>query len=98
MFVSQASIDNGSVNSYGLAKRIEVVKNCRNISKHDLKFNGATPSMVVDPETFVSLPAFYPGLIAEAAEGELKHANSIGHRKYLRTRSYAKACQQRGYH
>lgn len=61
MFVSQASINNGSVESYGLAKRIEAVKNCRNISKHDLKFNGATPIMKVDPETFVSLPLFRRG-------------------------------------
>jgi urease len=56
LFVSQASISNGAIDSYNVRKRVEAVKNCRRITKHDMKFNGATPRMTVDPETFVSLP------------------------------------------
>lgn len=55
MFVSKASIaDGGDVHSYKLRKQIEVVKNCRTVSKHSLKFNSATPKVEVDPETLVS--------------------------------------------
>jgi hypothetical protein len=53
-FVSQASLDNGIVKSYGLRKRVEAVKNCRKISKSDMKFNDAMPKMKVDPERYVS--------------------------------------------
>ncbi|KAK3899455.1 hypothetical protein C8A05DRAFT_36934, partial [Staphylotrichum tortipilum] len=52
-FVSQSSIDNGAVASYGLGKRIVPVKNCRTIGKKDLKFNGVMPRMRVDPESYV---------------------------------------------
>jgi urease len=55
-FVSQASIDSGVVKSYGLRKRVEPVKNCRNISKKDMKLNDAMPKMKVDPERYVSVP------------------------------------------
>jgi urease len=51
-FVSQASIDNGNIASYGLKKRVEAVKNCRNIGKQDMKFNDTRPKMKVDPETY----------------------------------------------
>ncbi|KAH7027402.1 urease [Microdochium trichocladiopsis] len=51
-FVSQASIDTGVVASYGLRKRVEPVKNCRNIGKRDMKFNDTMPKMRVDPETY----------------------------------------------
>ena len=54
MFVSQASIDNGVVQSYGLRKRVEAVKGCRTVSKKDMKFNDAMPKMKVDPESYVS--------------------------------------------
>ena len=53
LFVSQAGIISGAVESYGVRKRVEAVKNCRRLSKHDMKYNGATPQMSVDPETFV---------------------------------------------
>ncbi len=33
-------------------KRIEAVRNCRNIGKRDLKWNDALPTIVVDPETY----------------------------------------------
>ncbi|KAE8352926.1 hypothetical protein BDV28DRAFT_118062 [Aspergillus coremiiformis] len=52
MFVSQASIDAGIVQSYGIKKRIEAVKNCRNIGKLDMKYNDAMPKMRVDPESY----------------------------------------------
>lgn len=55
MFVSQASISReGDVPSYNLKKQIEVVKNCRSVLKHDLKYNNATPKVTVDLKTLVS--------------------------------------------
>jgi len=52
MFVSQASVDAGIVQSYGLKKRIEPVKNCRSVGKKDMKFNDTMPKMKVDPESY----------------------------------------------
>jgi urease len=52
LFVSQASISSGTVAKYGLRKRIEAVRNCRNISKRDMKYNDAMPKMKVDPERY----------------------------------------------
>lgn len=54
MFVSQASIDEGIVQTYGLRKRIEAVKGCRTVGKKDMKFNDVMPKMKVDPESYVS--------------------------------------------
>ncbi|GAT27415.1 urease Ure [Aspergillus luchuensis] len=51
-FVSQASLDAGVVQSYNLQKRVEAVKNCRNIGKADMKFNDIMPKMHVDPESY----------------------------------------------
>lgn len=53
LFVSQASIDSGNIASYGLKKRVEAVKGCRNIGKKDMKFNDAMPKMHVDPENYM---------------------------------------------
>ena len=50
-FVSHASLTS-TVPSYNLQKRIEAVRNCRRISKHDMKFNAVTPKMRVDPERY----------------------------------------------
>lgn len=47
-------MNSGSVKSYNLKKRIEVVKNCRAVKKNDMKYNGDMPEMKVDPETYVS--------------------------------------------
>ena len=59
LFVSKASVDNGNIKSYDLTKQIEPVKKCRTVTKHDMKFNNATPAMEVDPESFVCpFPAF----------------------------------------
>ncbi|KII89649.1 hypothetical protein PLICRDRAFT_39770 [Plicaturopsis crispa FD-325 SS-3] len=51
-FVSQISITSGTVASYGLSKRFEGVKNCRAVTKKDMKWNDATPKMTVDPESY----------------------------------------------
>jgi urease len=51
-FVSQASLDNGIVESYNLRKRVEAVKGCRKISKRDMRFNDLMPKMKVDPERY----------------------------------------------
>lgn len=52
LFVSKTSVDNGAIKSYNLSKQIEPVRNCRTVTKHDMKFNNATPAMEVDPESF----------------------------------------------
>lgn len=51
-FVSNVSLTSGVIESYGLAKRFEAVKNCRNVTKKDMKWNDATPKMSVDPESY----------------------------------------------
>lgn len=51
-FVSQACISEGVGKTYGLSKRLEGVKNCRNIGKKDMKLNTAAPEIKVDPETY----------------------------------------------
>lgn len=53
VFVSQASLDNGIVASYGLNKRAVAVKGCRTIGKKDMKLNDVVPNVKVDPETYV---------------------------------------------
>jgi urease len=60
MFVSQASIDHGIIQSYNLRKRVEPVKHCRDIGKKDMKYNDIMPKMKVDPERYVSFstPSF----------------------------------------
>ncbi|KAI1282666.1 hypothetical protein F5Y07DRAFT_350573 [Xylaria sp. FL0933] len=52
LFVSQASITNGTVATYGLKKRVEPVRGCRSVSKRDMAFNDAMPRMKVDPERY----------------------------------------------
>jgi len=52
VFVSQASVDNGSVASYGLHKQIVAVTGCRSVTKKEMKLNDATPKIEVDPETY----------------------------------------------
>jgi urease alpha subunit len=37
---------------YGLTKRIEAVRGCRQVGKKDLKWNNAMPQITVDPETY----------------------------------------------
>jgi urease alpha subunit len=52
-WVSKAGAE-GKVQEYGLKKRIEPVKDCRNVRKSDMKFNDKRPKMKVDPERYVS--------------------------------------------
>ncbi|EPQ54001.1 urease, partial [Gloeophyllum trabeum ATCC 11539] len=51
-FVSEISLTSGVIKSYGLSKRFEAVKNCRNVKKGDMKWNDAVPKMSVDPESY----------------------------------------------
>jgi urease subunit alpha len=49
-FVSQAAL--ARTEALGLAKKFLPVTNTRNIGKHSMILNGATPHMEVDPETY----------------------------------------------
>ena len=51
-FVSEISITSGTIESYGLSKRVEAVKNCKDLKKKDMKLNNSTPKMTVDPENY----------------------------------------------
>ncbi|MGV3756829.1 MAG: urease subunit alpha [Verrucomicrobiota bacterium] len=51
-FVSKLCHEQGIAAGYGLTKRIEAVKGCRDISKKSMKWNDATPKITVDPETY----------------------------------------------
>ena len=51
-FVSQESIDCGTIESYGLKKRVEAVCGCREVTKESMKLNDRTPTMTVDPEKY----------------------------------------------
>lgn len=51
-FVSQTAYERGIADELGLQKRIEPVKNCRNIGKKDMIRNDATPVIEVDPDTY----------------------------------------------
>lgn len=64
-FVSQVSLDSGTVQTYDLRKRIEPVRGCRSIGKRDMKLNDAMPIMKVDPETYVM------GAYVVEADGEI---------------------------
>jgi urease subunit alpha len=51
-FVSKLCQERSVAEGYGLTKRIEAVRGCREIGKKDLKWNDATPKITVDPETY----------------------------------------------
>ncbi|KAG6901125.1 Urease, partial [Termitomyces sp. Mi166 len=51
-FVSQASLNSGMIASYNLSKRFEAVRDCRSVTKKDMKWNNTTPKMTVDPESY----------------------------------------------
>ncbi|MGB5812511.1 MAG: urease subunit alpha [Polyangiales bacterium] len=51
-FVSQVALDNHVVDGFGLNSRLVPVKNCRDVSKTDMKLNDALPDLKVDPETY----------------------------------------------
>ncbi len=51
-FVSQASLDNASVQGLGLRKPLVAVKHTRCLEKKDMVYNDALPQVQVDPETY----------------------------------------------
>ena len=52
-FVSAAALANPEVAALGLHKPLVAVRGCRKVSKADMVLNDATPSIEVDPETYV---------------------------------------------
>ncbi|KAH8917337.1 urease [Atractiella rhizophila] len=52
VFVSQISLTSGTIESYNLKKKPSAVKNCRTVTKRDMKHNNHLPKMTVDPESF----------------------------------------------
>ncbi len=52
-FVSQASVDNGTIAKLGLGKGVSAVRGCRTVGKKDMVFNDSMGSIKVDPETYV---------------------------------------------
>jgi len=51
-FVSKISIENKTIEKYGLEKMIIPVENCRTIGKKDLIHNDKTPNIEVNPENY----------------------------------------------
>ncbi|QTF71640.1 urease subunit alpha [Arthrobacter woluwensis] len=51
-FLSQAAVDAGVAASLGLKKVVRPVRGIRNLRKQDLPFNGETPRLDVDPQTY----------------------------------------------
>jgi urease subunit alpha len=52
-FVSQASLELGSLSHLDLGKRLVAVRGTRTVRKQDLLWNDATPKIEVDPETYI---------------------------------------------
>ncbi|MEK3883859.1 urease subunit alpha [Paenibacillus sp. PL2-23] len=51
-FVSQVSLDKGTLEELGLTKRLLPVMNCRSVGKKDMVLNGETPHIEVHPSTY----------------------------------------------
>ncbi|WP_409369569.1 urease subunit alpha [Lysinibacillus sp. 38-6] len=51
-FLPSIAVEEGLPEKLGLKRMIGTVKNCRNISKADMKLNNATPKIDVNPETY----------------------------------------------
>lgn len=51
-FLPKIAVEEGLPEKLGLKRQIGTVKNCRNISKADMKLNNATPQIDVNPETY----------------------------------------------
>jgi len=51
-FVSQLALTDDVVSRYALTKRASAVRDCRQVSKRDMKLNDALPKIRVDPETY----------------------------------------------
>ena len=52
-FVSQLALEAGVAERYALTKRAAAVRDCRRVSKRDMKLNDALPRIRVDAETYV---------------------------------------------
>jgi len=65
-FVSQAALDAGVGQRYGLAKRLAVAKNMRGVQKRHMVHNGLAPRMEVDAQTY-TVRADGELLVCEAA-------------------------------
>jgi urease subunit alpha len=51
-FVSQAALDGGVGERYGLNKTLAAVRGTRTVSKRDMIHNDWQPTVTVDPETY----------------------------------------------
>jgi urease subunit alpha len=51
-FVSKAAMEDNIKDKLGLEKTVVPVKNCRNITKADMRLNASAPEITVDPETY----------------------------------------------
>lgn len=51
-FVSQVAFDANIKEQYDLERNVLPVKNCRNVTKRDMKFNAEVSKIVVNPETY----------------------------------------------
>ena len=51
-FVSQAAVDRGVAERYGLQREVVAVKGCRTVGKKDMRRNEATPEIRVDADTY----------------------------------------------
>jgi urease subunit alpha len=51
-FVSKACLQADSLKRCGLSKRLQAVEGCRQLGKRHMKWNDATPRIIVDPETY----------------------------------------------
>lgn len=51
-FVSQVSLNNPALSELGLNKRLEGVRGCRSVTKHDMVRNSWLPDIRVDPQTY----------------------------------------------
>jgi len=51
-FVSQAALDMGVKQRYGLAKTLSAVRNIRGVRKKDMVHNGLAPAMEIDAQTY----------------------------------------------
>jgi urease subunit alpha len=52
-FVSQLALEAGTVARYGLTRRAVAVRDCRRLTKRDMRLNDALPVIHVDAETYV---------------------------------------------
>jgi urease subunit alpha len=51
-FVSQRALAEGHIRALGLGKRVNAVRGCRGLTKHDMILNSALPAMRIDPESY----------------------------------------------